>query len=130
MTFTGENKLTITHIEAKFAWDNGATEEEMKEVLMMIRHSQWRWDYACASINSAFHAPIEALRILSTGIEKAGQARVLISKVLSKHGYNEEVPIPDISTKELAQKYIGLDMEKIRENKKKFKQEILPTWSN
>ena len=39
------------------------------------------------------------------------QARLVIKDVLNKHGYNQEVPMPDISTKKKAQKYIGLDMK-------------------
>ena len=33
------------HIEAKFAWDKGATETQMKDVLALIRQAQWRWDF-------------------------------------------------------------------------------------
>ena len=39
----------------------------MKPVLELIRKSQWRWDFITASHGSAFHAPIEAQRVLSDG---------------------------------------------------------------
>ncbi len=125
---TLEDILAIAHIEAKFAWEQGATEEQMKAALMDIRHAQWRWDFAAASHGGAFHAPVEALRIIGTGIEKAQEARLKLSRILAELGHNSEVPIPDISTKEKAQAYIGLDMEKLKEEKETFKNTLLPKW--
>ena len=55
-------------------------------------------------------------------------ARLAISKVLAQHGYTADVPMPDISTKEKAQEYIGLDMEKERKAKDKFLKTIVPEW--
>lgn len=123
-----EDALVRAHLEAKAAWDAGATEEEMKPVLQLIRHAQWRWDYAAAGHGSAFHAPLETSRILGTAMEKAQGARVILARVLSMHGVKGEVPMPDISTKERAQKYIGLDMQKLNAEKEKFKTEALPVW--
>ena len=37
-----ETELAEAHIEAKFAWDKGATEDQMKDVLKLIRQAQWR----------------------------------------------------------------------------------------
>lgn len=37
-----EKELAAAHIEAKFAWDKGATEASMKPVLRYIRQAQWR----------------------------------------------------------------------------------------
>ena len=62
------------------------------------------------------------------GLDKALQARLAISKVLAQHGYTADVPMPDISTKEKAQEYIGLDMEKERKAKDKFLKTIVPEW--
>ena len=62
-----EQELAKAHIEAKFAWDKGATEEQMKEVLALIRQAQWRWDFGVASHGGAFHAPQEIQRVLSHG---------------------------------------------------------------
>ena len=50
-----EDELAKAHIEAKFAWDKGATEAEMKPVLKYIRQSQWRWDYGVASHGAREH---------------------------------------------------------------------------
>lgn len=123
-----ENALVRAHVEAKAAWDAGATEEEMKSVLQFIRHAQWRWDYATASHGAAFHAPVEVLRILGSSIEKASEARVLLAQVLAKHGKTDPVAMPDISTKEKAQAFIGLDMPKLRAEKEEFKNTIVPQW--
>jgi nitrite reductase (cytochrome c-552) len=120
--------LAKAHIEAKFAWDKGATENQMEKSLKLIRAAQWRWDFAAAGHGSSFHAPVEVSRIVGSGIQKAMEARLEISRVLAKLGYTDEVPMPDISTKEKAQKYIGLDMEKLKKEKKVFIDEIIPKW--
>ena len=52
-----EELIVRAHLEAKKAWDMGATDAEMKDILTGIRHAQWRWDYAAASHGGSFHAP-------------------------------------------------------------------------
>ena len=52
-----ETELAKAHIEAKFAWDRGATEKQMEQVLKLIRQAQWRWDFCVASHGASFHAP-------------------------------------------------------------------------
>ena len=74
-----EQELAKAHIEAKFAWDKGATEEQMKDVLALIRQAQWRWDFGVASHGGSFHAPQEIQRVLSHGLDRAMQARLAIS---------------------------------------------------
>lgn len=123
-----EKELAAAHIEAKFAWDKGATEATMKPVLRYIRQAQWRWDYGVASHGASFHAPQEVTRILSNGLERALQARLAISKVLANLGFTGDVPMPDISTKEKAQRYIGLNPEGLQANKKKFLDVVVPKW--
>ncbi len=123
-----EDLLVKAHVEARAAWDAGATEEEMKPALTHIRHAQWRWDYSIASHGAAFHAPEETLRILGTAVEKAGEARVELARVLAKHGVTEAVAMPDISTKAKAQEFIGLDMDKLNKEKEQFKKDLLPKW--
>ena len=81
---------------------------QMQPILKLIRQSQWRWDYAVASHGAAFHAPAEFQRIMSHSIEKAYQAQVLLQKVMIAHNVN--FTMPDVSTKEKAQAYIGLNM--------------------
>ena len=123
-----EKALATAHIEAKFAWDKGATEAEMQKALQDIRKSQWRWDYAVASHGAAFHAPQEVTRLLGDALGYAQNARVEIAKVLARHGYTGDVPMPDISTKAKAQAYIGLDMRSLRAKKQQFLDTIVPKW--
>lgn len=123
-----ERLLAIAHIEAKFAWEKGASEKQMKKALGLIRAAQWRWDFCAAGHGSSFHAPLEVSRIIGSGIQKAMEARLEIHKVLALNGYTQEIPLPDISTKTKAQKYIGLDMEKLKNDKKKFLETIIPKW--
>ena len=123
-----EDQLVRAHVEAKAAWDAGAKEAEMKKALTLIRHAQWRWDYSIASHGASFHAPEEVLRILGTSIEKSGEARVELARILSRNGVNREIPVPDISTKEKAQAYIGLDMDKLNAEKKEFLENTVPKW--
>jgi nitrite reductase (cytochrome c-552) len=128
LRLAAEDVLVKAHVEAKAAWDAGATEEEMKSVLKLIRQGQWRWDYAAASHGASFHAPLEVSRILGLSIQKVQEARLLLSRVLLAHGVSASVEIPDISTKEKAQKYIGLDMNKLIEEKNEFLKSIVPEW--
>ncbi len=123
-----ENAIVKAHIEAKKAWDLGANENEMKLALKLIRHAQWRWDYAVASHGASFHAPLEVSRILGTAIVKAQEARVLISKILASKGYNKSVPMPDLSTKTKAHAFINLNLEKLKAEKNNFLKSIIPIW--
>lgn len=123
-----EKELAAAHLEAQFAWGKGATDTQMKETLKYIRQAQWRWDFAVASHGGSFHSPVEFQRILSHSLDRAYKARMEVSKVLAQLGHTGAVPLPDISTKEKAQKYIGLDMEKERADKKKFLDTVVPKW--
>lgn len=123
-----ENLLVRAHLEAKAAWEKGATEEEMKPALYAIRHAQFRWDYAAASIGGAFHAPIESARVMGTSIEDASEARRLLAVILARHGVLDPIALPDISTKDKAQAFIGLDMTKLRADKLEFTTKTLPEW--
>lgn len=123
-----ETILVRSHVEAKLAWDKGATEDMMKPVLDLIRKAQWRWDYVAAGNGNAFHSPVEMTRMIATATEMAQEARVKLSKILFKLGFEGEVPYPDISTKEKAQKYIGLDMPRLHAEKAEFINTVLPEW--
>ncbi|MCF8457013.1 MAG: ammonia-forming cytochrome c nitrite reductase [Bacteroidales bacterium] len=123
-----EEVIVRAHVEAKLAWDLGATEEQMKDILMDIRHAQWRWDYAAASHGGSFHSPVELGRVIGTGLTIAQEGRLKLSRLLMALGHAEEVPYPDISTKAKAQEYIGLPIEKLKEEKETFKQNLLPKW--
>lgn len=123
-----EELVVRAHVEAKKAWDLGATEEQMKDILMDIRHAQWRWDYAAASHGGSFHSPVELGRVIGTGLEVAQEARLKLARLFATKGFNEEVPYPDISTKAKAQSFIGLDMDKLNADKKTFLENLYPTW--
>lgn len=123
-----EELIVRAHVEAKKAWDLGATEVQMKAILMGIRHSQWRWDYAAASHGGSFHSPVEIGRVITTGIDIAQETRIKLARLLADLGFNEEVPYPDISTKAKAQKFIGLDMDKLNSEKQEFLKTVVPEW--
>lgn len=123
-----EELLVRGHVEAKMAWELGATEPQMKEILSDLRKSQWRWDFAAASHGASFHAPIEIGRIISGGIAYAQESRIKLARLLSTLGFNKEVPYPDISTKEKAQQFIGLDISNLTAEKEQFKKTIVNEW--
>jgi nitrite reductase (cytochrome c-552) len=123
-----EKNLAQLHIEAGKAWEAGATEAEMKEVLILIRHAQWRWDWVAAANGYGIHSPTEALRVLGTSINKAQEARILLAPLFAKYGAKYPIDMPDISTKQRAQEFIKLDMEEERRKKEEFRKNILPGW--
>ena len=123
-----EELLVHAHIEAKSAWDLGATNEQMQSILIGIRHAQWRWDYAAASHGGSFHAPTETSRIIATGITIAQETRIELARLLASLGHNEAIPYPDIDTKAKAQKFIGLDMDQLNEEKEHFIKTVVPQW--
>ena len=131
---TAENRLKLegflvkAHVEAKKAWDLGATEEQMKDILMDIRHAQWRWDYAAASHGASFHSPVETARVIGSGFTIIQDGRVKLARLLAELGHNEAVAMPDISTKEKAQEYIVLDMEALIKEKAEFKKNLVQKW--
>ncbi len=124
-----EKTLAVTHLEAKLAWDNGATEAEMKPVLKLIRHAQWRWDWVAAANGMGFHSPNEALRVLGTSIQKAEDARRLLAVILVKKGINYPPQLPDFSTKKKAQELIGIDMAAEHQDKRDFLTNTAPKWN-
>jgi nitrite reductase (cytochrome c-552) len=123
-----EKLLVSAHVEAQKAWELGAKKEQMEDILQDIRHAQWRWDYAMASHGASFHSPVEISRTLASGIAIAQDARIKLARRLAALGFNEEIPYPDISTKAKAQKFIGLDIEKLRAEKEKFLETVVPKW--
>ncbi|MTC25301.1 ammonia-forming cytochrome c nitrite reductase subunit c552, partial [Providencia alcalifaciens] len=123
-----EDQLVRAHFEAKAAWDAGATDAEMKDILADIRHAQWRWDLAIASHGIHMHAPDEGLRMLGGAMDKAADARTKLARLLGSKGITHEIAIPDISTKEKAQQAIGLDMQKINADKQEFLKTVVPEW--
>ena len=123
-----EELVVRAHVEAKTAWELGATEAQMKDILMDIRHAQWRWDYAASGHGSSFHSPVETSRVIGTGIDVAQEGRIKLARLLIKLGYEGEVPYPDISTKAKAQEFIGYPMDKMNKDKERFLKELAPVW--
>lgn len=123
-----ETLLVRCHFEAKTAWNKGATESQMKDILNDIRHAQWRWDFSAAGHGNSFHSPVETGRIVSRGIAIASEARIKLARLLASLGYNQEIPYPDISTKEKAQAMIGIDHSVLAAEKKIFLETVIPEW--
>ncbi|GAM64044.1 cytochrome c552 precursor [Vibrio ishigakensis] len=128
MKLTAEKQIVAAHFEAKAAWDAGATEAEMKDILQDIRHAQWRWDYAIASHGVHMHAPEVALEVLGTSVDRAADARAKLIRLLATKGITDEVHIPDISTKEKAQAALGMDMDGMNAEKEHFLKTVVPKW--
>jgi len=123
-----EKILVHAHVEAKKAWDLGASSEQMNSILTDIRHAQWRWDFSAAGHGSSFHSPVETGRIIASGIVIAQEARLKLSRLLASLGQTQEISYPDISTKASAQSFIGLEMEKLNSEKAEFIENIIPKW--
>ncbi len=123
-----EELLVRAHVEAKHAWDYDATEDDMEEVLMDIRHAQWRWDFAVAGHGNSFHNPVEISRIIGGAITLAQEARIKLARILAKLGHNEAIDYPDIGTKAKAQEYLGMDMATMRAEKEEFLNTVVPKW--
>lgn len=123
-----EQSLATVHLEAARAWEAGAQADEMQPVLRAIRHAQWRWDWVAAANGMGFHAPAESLRVLGTAIARAEQARRLVALVLVRHGVSYPVELPDYSSKERAQALIGLDLRKLKSDKVKLLETMVPEW--
>ncbi|MEZ9836785.1 ammonia-forming nitrite reductase cytochrome c552 subunit [Vibrio sp. 10N.261.52.C11] len=128
MKLTAEKQIVAAHFEAGAAWEAGATEQEMEPILQDIRHAQWRWDYAIASHGVHMHAPEVALEVLGTAVDRAADARTKIVRLLAKKGITDPIEIPDISTKEAAQKALGMDMDKMNAEKQHFLDTVVPKW--
>ena len=123
-----EDALVLAHLEAKKAWDLGATDDQMKDILQDIRHAQWRWDYGAASHGGSFHSPVEIARVYATGLVKVQDSRIKLARLLATLGHNKPIEMPDINTKEKAQDFIGLDMYKLIAEKEDFKKNVIPVW--
>ncbi|UXP30814.1 ammonia-forming cytochrome c nitrite reductase [Reichenbachiella agarivorans] len=123
-----EKVLVRLHLEAGKAWELGASEENMKEILQDIRHAQWRWDYAVASHGASFHSPVEVGRVVSSAMEVAEEGRLKLARLLATLGFNQELPYPDISTKAKAQQLMGIDRAALEKEKEEFKKNIIPKW--
>lgn len=123
-----ETHLVRAHIEARKAWELGASEPQMEKILKDIRHAQWRWDYSAATHGGSFHSPVEMGRTIASGITIVQEARIKLARLLADLGHNEEIPYPDISDKAKAQEFIGLNMKQLNKEKREFLKDIVPGW--
>jgi len=128
MKLLAEKQIVAAHFEAAAAWDAGATADEMQDILQDIRHAQWRWDYAIASHGIHMHAPEVGLSVLGTAVDRATDARTKLIRLLAKKGITDPIQLPDISTKEAAQKALGMDMDKMNREKQEFLKTLVPEW--
>jgi nitrite reductase (cytochrome c-552) len=122
-----ERTLALLHIEAGAAWQAGATAAEMQPILQLIRSAQWRWDWTAASHGAAFHSPVESSRLLALSLVMAGDARVQLSRVLSRLGVAQPVPMPAWN-RDALQAFIGLDMSAQHAHKDAFVRDTLQRW--
>lgn len=128
MKLTAEKHIVAAHFEAAAAWEAGATDAEMAPILQDIRHAQWRWDYAIASHGVHMHAPEVALKVLGTSVDRAADARTKLARLLATKGITDPVQIPDISSKEKAQRVLGMDMDQMKAEKAEFLKTVVPKW--
>ncbi|MEX0884783.1 MAG: ammonia-forming cytochrome c nitrite reductase subunit c552, partial [Cyclobacteriaceae bacterium] len=95
--------IAMAHIEASKAWELGATEEDMENILQGIRHAQWRWDYSVASHGAAFHAPLETSSIVTSATGIIQDTRIELARLLANMDFNQEVEMPDFDDKNALQ---------------------------
>jgi len=73
-------------------------------------------------------APVEALRVLGTSIQKGEEARRMLAVVFVKHGVKYPVQLPDISTKKKAQEFVGLEIDKLKKDKDELLKTVVVKW--
>lgn len=120
--------IAMAHIEAGKAWELGASEAQMKEIMEGLRHAQWRWDFVVASHGGAFHAPLESSRIITSATGIIQETRIKLTRVLADLGHNKPVEMPDLNDKDKLQAYIGLDIPAEKAAKEKFLEQVVPQW--
>jgi nitrite reductase (cytochrome c-552) len=123
-----EPELAKAHILTKMAMEAGATDEELAPIRQLLRQAQWRWDFGVASHGASFHAPLETMRVLSGGLDKTMQAQIKLKDLFAAKGLPADPQMPDISTLEKAQVFIGLDPAKLKEQKQMFLAAVVPKW--
>lgn len=101
-----EDAITRLHLEIGDATKLGATKEEVSFARDRVRRAQMYWDYVASANGMGFHAPQEAARILNKALRFAGEGRLAIQNVRARKGAFDPVPLPDLSTKQLAQAFI------------------------
>jgi nitrite reductase (cytochrome c-552) len=123
-----QRQIAMAHIEAAKAWELGATQDQMSTIQQGIRHAQWRWDYSVASHGAAFHAPLETSRIVTSATGIIQETRIELARLLATLGHNKPVEMPDFTSKDALQAYIGFDIEKDLAAKEDFLEQVVPKW--
>jgi nitrite reductase (cytochrome c-552) len=100
----------------------------MENILICIRHAQFRLDYIAASHGAGFHAPLESSRVLAEGSAIIQDARVELARVLAAFGHTQPVKMPNLDDKSALQAYIGVDLEKEKLVKAEFLEQVVPKW--
>lgn len=127
---TVEQTLVAAHVAVRFARENGVSEADLTPALQRIRSAQWRWDYVSSTNGVGFHSPVESLRLLAAALDGAYNARLQVETLLAARGFKLPLPQPDLSSKEAAWRYIGLDMKKIVAEKEEFLRTAAAAWQN
>lgn len=99
---TAEVALVHAHFDVAAAMQAGAADDELAEMRKLLRHAQFRWDYASANNGMGFHSPQESMRILGDAANQAQQVRLLAARLLAKKGISDVPKYPDVSTREKA----------------------------
>ena len=116
-----------THFEAKAAWDAGATEAEMKDILRDIRHAQWRWDFSIASHGVQMHAR-KWRCMLGTALDKAADARASWHACWPPGDQPRDRHSWHLQQGEGAQAALGMDMKQMNSDKAQFLKTSVPAW--
>ncbi|MBR8465285.1 ammonia-forming cytochrome c nitrite reductase subunit c552 [Campylobacter sp. faydin G-140] len=93
------DNLASAHLEAQKAWEIGASEDEMKEPLDLIRKAQWRFTAVFSSYGSYIHATDESMRLYSNANEYVQNARIKLTKILAKYGIID-YKVPEFANKQ------------------------------
>ena len=121
-----EKTLADTHLLVKKALDAGAKVEELTSIHEHLRTSQWRWDYVASARGSFFHAPIESMRLVATGLDHAHKAKEETILLLAKMGITD-LSVPDYSSKEKAAAIVGIKHDDLVKKQGAYiKEKVLP----
>jgi nitrite reductase (cytochrome c-552) len=101
-TWQTEEALVKAHFDVGAVMQAGATDEQLKVARQLIRHAQFQWDYISASNGMGFHSPQESMRLLGESLNKAQEARLLVSRILASKGVTGSPVYPDYGTRERA----------------------------
>ncbi|MHC5199459.1 MAG: ammonia-forming cytochrome c nitrite reductase subunit c552 [Planctomycetota bacterium] len=97
-----EDALVKAHFDIAAAMQAGVDEADIEKLRTTLRHGQFYWDYISASNGMGFHSPQESMRVLGVALQKAGEVRLQVARLLAAKGISEPPRYPDVSTREKA----------------------------